>query len=100
MEITSKKQALIVESLELLMKQKEQEIEQIRKKTEDDYQLEKEMMGKFSSTTFSLELVQERDIQKIRLITSQISELEKMINGGEHRILAVPRFIRLNLTAE
>lgn len=100
MEITLEPRLLIAESLRLMLEQKEEEIEEIKRKTADDYRREVRRAGYPNATPFSLPHQKEKEIQQVRLTIAEIRKLDEIIVGGNHHILAVPKSIRLNLTTE
>lgn len=100
MEMSSDQLSLIAESLRLMVEVKEYEIESVKEKTEADYVMIKRMTEKFRSTPFSVEHEKDKEIQKIRTEIKNIEALTNTMISGEHRILAVPRFIRLKLTID
>lgn len=99
MEITLENRLLIAESLQLMIEEKENEIEAIHEKTAGDYP-SKRLRINFSSNPSSLAHHKEKEIEKIRLTIKEIRKLEDTIVGGNHQILAVPNSIRLKLTVE
>lgn len=100
MEMTSAQRVLLAESLRSMIEEKEEEIEEINEKTEADYAKLIRMSGKLNRKPFSLELAKEKEIQKVRVAISELRKLDDLIVGGNHRILAVPNYIRLNLGSE
>lgn len=98
MEFTLDERMAICNGLKRLVEVKEYEIAGIGEKTPDDYALQKRLSDKFSSVPFNIEVQKERDIQKVRAEIQKLQDLSNKINSGENRILAVPRFIQLNLT--
>jgi hypothetical protein len=82
----------------MLIDDKEYEITQIKEKTVDDYHIQKRIADKHTSKPFNLEVRKERDIQKARAEITKLRDLSNKINNGDNRILAIPRFIQLNLS--
>ena len=100
MEMTLEKRLLISEALQLMIECKEDEIEEIKEKTVDDYRREIRRAEKPNAIPFSLPHHKEKEIEKIRLAIMEIRKLDETIIGGTHHILAVPKSIRLSLTTE
>lgn len=100
MEITLEHRLLIAELLRLMIDEKEEEIEEIKEKTADDYRREIRRAEKPNATPFSLPHQKQKETQQVRLAIAEIRKLYETIVGGNHHILAVPKSIRLNLTTE
>ena len=100
MELTLDERMAVCNGLNRLVEDKESEITSIGKKTPDDYALQKRMSDKFSLVPFNFEVQKERDVQKVIAEIHKLQDLSNKINSGENRILAVPRFIQLNLTEQ
>ncbi|PEY77798.1 hypothetical protein [Bacillus cereus] len=99
MEIQHNKRFILVKALECLIEEKQFEIEQIKKRTEDDYEIRKRTKEALGGV-FSLEKVIQKDVERVKREIEKIEDIKRDIDNTKNRLLLVPNYIQLHLTGK
>lgn len=97
MEMTMQERAIYVKGINALIRIEHRKIRAIELRTEDDYELEISL-AKSANKPFSLEQAKADDILVHQKEIFQYQNLIEKMDSGQHHILCVPNFIKLNLT--
>ena len=97
MEMTMQERAIYVKGIQALIRIEQRKILKIELRTKDDYDLEVSF-ALSSGNTFSLEEAKAKDILVHQKEIFQYQNLIEKMDSGQHHILCVPNFIKLNLT--
>lgn len=96
-ELTTEKRFTICKGLDCLIEAKEFKILQIKERTEEDYELQKEII-KIAKGEFSLKEAILDDVYKVQKEIDELKELRRDIDNTRNRMLFVPNYIQLHLT--
>lgn len=84
--------------LELQIKIKENEIENIKRKPDTEYESRLKLSKAFSTKPESVEKLKEKDIQEKHNEIKELKKLQVLFNDLSNNILVVPKEIRLCLS--
>ncbi|MBK5474396.1 hypothetical protein JFU54_28850 [Bacillus sp. TH19] len=99
MEIQHNKRFILLKALECLIEEKRFEIDEIKERTESDYEIRKRTKEALGGV-FSLEEVIQKDIEKVKREIKKIEDIKHDIDDGRNRLLLVPNYIQLCLTGK
>ncbi|MBE7114601.1 hypothetical protein FT641_20270 [Bacillus paranthracis] len=96
-ELTSETRLTLCKGLDCLIEAKEFKILQIKERTEEDYELQKEII-KITKGEFSLKETILDDVYKVQKEIDELKALRRDIDNTRNRMLFVPNYIQLHLT--